>query len=174
MRPGSAVTIEIRHAVEDDLNAVIDIYNHYVTHTAFTFDTDTFTPSQKHAWFDAYSATGPYRLLVAADGVDIVGYATSSQFKARRAYRTSVETSIYLRPDAGGKGSGSLLYACLLQQLDVDEGLHRAYAGITLPNDASVALHEKLGFRLAGTYREVGYKFDRYWDVAWYERSLRR
>ncbi|MDX1508792.1 MAG: GNAT family N-acetyltransferase, partial [Woeseiaceae bacterium] len=123
-------------------------------------------------WFDAYSADGPYRLLVADTGDAVIGYASSSRFKTRDAYRTSVETTIYVHPDATGTGIGNRLYGELLARLRADDRLHRAYAGIALPNDASIALHESLGFHLAGTYREVGYKFDRYWDVAWYECDL--
>jgi phosphinothricin acetyltransferase len=89
------------------------------------------------------------------------------------AYDTSVEVTIYLAPDAGGCGVGTRLYKALFEAL-ADEDLHRAYAGIAQPerNEASVRLHERFGFRHVGTYREVGRKFGRYWDVAWYEKEL--
>ncbi|MEO0869641.1 MAG: N-acetyltransferase family protein, partial [Cyanobacteria bacterium J06642_11] len=99
------------------------------------------------------------------------GYATSSKFSQKAAYDTSVETSIYLLPDAQGQGLGTRLYETLFESL-ADADVHRAYAGITLPNPASVALHQKLGFHSAGRYREVGRKFDQYWDVEWFEKSL--
>ena len=84
----------------------------------------------------------------------------------------SVETTVYLDPAATGSGLGTLLYGTLIDRLVGDDRLHRAYGGIALPNDASVALHEKLGFEHVGTYREVGRKFGRYWDVAWFEKDL--
>ena len=111
--------------------------------------------------------------MVAERDGDMLGFASSSPFKKRPAYNTSVETSIYLEPDAMGGGVGTTLFGALLELLTADERLHRAYGGIALPNAASIALHEKFGFQLAGTYREVGYKFDKYWDVAWYEKDLR-
>ncbi|MDX1508570.1 MAG: hypothetical protein R3358_09845, partial [Woeseiaceae bacterium] len=89
------MSARIRHAGTQDLPAVVDIYNHYVEHSAATFDTRTFTTDEKRGWFDAYSADGPYRLLVADTGDAVIGYASSSRFKTRDAYRTSVETTIY-------------------------------------------------------------------------------
>ena len=87
------------------------------------------------------------------------------------AYSTSVEVSVYCAPEAAGRGVGTLLYASLFEAL-AGEDLHRAYAGITQPNEASVRLHARFGFRPIGMYEEVGRKFDRYWDVAWYEKKL--
>jgi phosphinothricin acetyltransferase len=101
----------------------------------------------------------------------VLGFATSSQLFPRRAYETSVTTSVYCDPDATGRGVGSALYDSLFASI-AGEDIHRAYAGITMPNDASVALHEKFGFRQAGYYREQGRKFERYWDVAWFEKDL--
>lgn len=162
----------IRPALRDDLPALVEIYNHYVCETPVTFDTEPFTAEEREAWFSSFSGDGPYRLLVAANGDAIRGYASSSCFKPRKAYDVSVETTIYLDPGSTGDGIGSALYGALLDELLADARLHRAYGGIALPNDASVALHEKLGFKHVGTYREVGRKFDRYWDVAWFEKDL--
>jgi len=162
----------IRHAQDSDLVALVDIYNHYVEHTAVTFHTQPFTAPERITWFTSFSEDGPHRLLIAENDGNVVGYASSVQFKARAAYDTSVETTIYLAPDAAGKGIGAKLYGALLEFLVADDRLHRAYGGIALPNEASVALHEKLGFSKVGTYREVGNKFDKYWDVAWYEKDL--
>lgn len=163
---------KVRPAVHADLPALVDIYNHYVLETPVTFDTEPFTVEARETWFSSFSENGPYRLLVAARGEVVRGYASSSCFKPRKAYDVSVETTIYLDPDAIGDGIGSALYGALMEQLVADARLHRAYGGIALPNDASVALHEKFGFQHVGTYREVGRKFDRYWDVAWYECDL--
>ncbi|MGH8968411.1 MAG: GNAT family N-acetyltransferase [Actinomycetes bacterium] len=102
---------------------------------------------------------------------DLLGYATSSRLRDKPAYDTSVETTVYCAPSALGRGAGSLLYDHLFRAL-ASEDLHRAYAGIAMPNDASVALHLRHGFRELGTYAEVGRKFGRYWDVRWFERVL--
>ncbi|GAA3789195.1 hypothetical protein GCM10022206_31330 [Streptomyces chiangmaiensis] len=82
-----------------------------------------------------------------------------------------MEVTVYLAPRATGRGVGTRLYSALFASL-TGENLHRAYAGVAQPNEASVRLHERFGFRHIGTYREVGYKFGRYWDVAWYEKEL--
>ncbi|MEU6230036.1 N-acetyltransferase family protein, partial [Streptomyces sp. NPDC047042] len=95
----------------------------------------------------------------------------SGPFRAKPAYGTTVEVTVYLAPDAGGRGIGTLLYKALFEAL-AGEDVHRALAGIVTPNEASVRLHERFGFRYVGTYREVGRKFGRYWDVAWYEKDL--
>ena len=162
---------EIRPARATDLPALTDIYNHYVRETPTTFDTEPFSVEARRAWFDQFDDTGLYRLVVAENAEGVVGYAGSVSFRPKPAYRTSVETSVYLRPEAHGHGLGSRLYAALFEALR-GAGLHRAYAGVTLPNPASIALHTSFGFTEIGTYREVGYKLGRYWDVAWFEKGL--
>jgi len=166
------IDVKIRNAQDGDLAELVNIYNHYIENTPFTFNTTTFSMQERISWFASFSEDGPHRLVVAERDGQVLGYASSSPFKRRPAYETSVETSAYLDPDNTGQGIGSALYGALFEQLVGDERLHRAYGGVALPNPASVALHEKLGFKLVGTYREVGYKLDRYWDVAWYEKDL--
>ena len=109
--------------------------------------------------------------LVAEHEGKSIGYACSMPFRAKQAYDPSVETSIYLAAPWTGRGLGRRLYAALFTAL-AGEDVHRAYAGITLPNAASVSLHEKLGFERVGLMREVGRKLGHYWDVAWYEKAL--
>jgi phosphinothricin acetyltransferase len=161
----------IRPARESDLERLTEIYNYYVMHTPITFDLEPFSVVERGEWFRHYSASGPHRLLIAETDGRVVGYVTSSRFRPKAAYETSVETTIYLAPEATGRGVGSALYAALFAAL-ADEDLHRAYAGVTLPNPASVALHRKVGFRSIGVYREVGRKFGKYWDVEWFEKPL--
>ncbi|MER6465980.1 N-acetyltransferase family protein [Streptomyces sp. NPDC001228] len=165
--------VQVRPGVEADLDALTNLYNHYVRETSITFDTVVFTPEERRAWLLSHPEDGPYRLMVAtpADSQRILGYATSSPYRAKPAYRTSVETTVYVAPDAVGRGVGTLLYEALFAAL-AGEDLHRAYAGVAQPNEASARLHACLGFRHVGTHREVGRKFGRYWDVAWYERPL--
>jgi phosphinothricin acetyltransferase len=162
----------IRHSADGDLAELVSIYNHYVENTPVTFHTTQFTVPQRIEWFTTFSKEGPYRLLVAERDGKILGYASSANYKPRAAYDTSVETTIYLDAEAVGTGVGTKLYGALIDQLVADERLHRAYGGVALPNPASTAMHERLGFELLGTYSEVGYKFDKYWDVAWYEKDL--
>lgn len=173
--------VQVRAGIESDLEALTAIYNHYVRETALTFDTAPFTPGQRLPWLLSHPGDGPHRLLVAQDvrnadepsgaAPRILGYATSSAFRPKAAYSTSVEVSVYCSPAATGRGIGTLLYSALFEAL-AGEDLHRAYAGITQPNASSVRLHERFGFRHIGTYEEVGRKFGRYWDVAWYEKRL--
>ncbi|MFE2267384.1 GNAT family N-acetyltransferase [Streptomyces griseosporeus] len=178
--PRDSAEVQVRPGVESDLEALTDIYNHYVRETAVTFDTVAFSPEERRPWLLSHPEDGPYRLMVATaaaptgnsqESQEILGYATSSPFRAKPAYATSVEVSVYLRPDAGRRGIGTLLYKALFEAL-AGEDVHRAYAGIAQPNEASARLHERFGFRHVGTYREVGRKFDRYWDVSWYEKDL--
>ncbi|WP_052864661.1 GNAT family N-acetyltransferase [Streptomyces niger] len=168
--------VQVRPGVEADLAALTDIYNHYIRETAITFDTEPFTPEERRPWLLSHPQDGPHRLLVAREGVDdgsgrLLGYATTSPFRPKPAYRTSVEVTVYLSPEATGRGAGTLLYKALFEALE-GEDVHRAYAGIALPNPGSTALHTRFGFRHVGTYGEVGFKFGRYWDVAWYEKRL--
>ncbi|MFF1500735.1 GNAT family N-acetyltransferase [Streptomyces sp. NPDC058316] len=174
--PNIQTEVQVRPGTEGDLVALTDIYNHYVRETALTFDTAPFTPEQRLPWLRSHPEDGPHRLLVAKDvrivgPVSILGYATSSAFRPKAAYATSVEVSVYCAPWATGRGIGTLLYSSLFEAL-AGEDLHRAYAGITQPNDASARLHERFGFRHVGTYAEVGRKFGTYWDVAWYEKRM--
>lgn len=163
----------IRPATSRDLPQLTQIYAHYVDTSPVTFDLVAPTAEQRKPWFESFDSTSPYRLLVAAEGEHILGYANSSRLRVKPAYSQSVETTVYLAESAGGRGVGTKLYGELLEQLVALPSLHRAFGGIVVPNDASVRLHEKLGFTHLGTFHEVGFKFDRYWDVAWFERSLR-
>ncbi|HEY3886795.1 MAG TPA: GNAT family N-acetyltransferase [Vicinamibacterales bacterium] len=162
----------VRAAVLDDLPALTDIYNHYVLHTPITFDVSPYTVVERRGWFEAHAATGRYRLLVAIDGDGaIAGYATTSRWRPKAAYDTTVESSVYCRHDARGRGVGRLLYESLFAAIAGDD-VHAIVAGTTLPNEASVALHERVGFARVGVFSAVGRKFDRFWDVAWFQRTM--
>ncbi|MEA2643553.1 MAG: phosphinothricin acetyltransferase [Chloroflexota bacterium] len=163
--------LTIRAASAGDLGAINDIYNHYVLQAHYTFDVEPLTTEARREWFAHYNTTGRHRLLVAVSEVAVVGFASSSRFRPKPAYETSVETSIYLAPEMAGRGAGARLYEHLFKLLE-GEDVHRAYAGISLPNPASIALHERFGFRQVAHFTEQGRKFGRYWDVAWYEKPL--
>jgi phosphinothricin acetyltransferase len=164
-------SLEVRPATAGDLAAVNDVYNQYVRETHYTFDIEPMTIEARQEWFTHYSTTGRHRLLVAVSDGQVIGYASSSAFRTKPGYNTSVETSVYLVPESVGRGAGSRLYEELLKALD-GEDIHRAYAGIALPNPASVALHERFSFKRVAHFTEQGRKFERYWDVAWYEKAL--
>lgn len=162
----------VRTASIDDLPALTAIYNHYVTQTPITFDVIPFEPAQRRGWFDDHAPQGRHRLLVADEGGTIVGYASTSRWRPKPAYDTTVESSVYLRHDRHGRGIGRLLYDALFEAIR-GEDVHTIVAGIALPNDASVALHERCGFARVGVFHAVGRKFDRFWDVAWFQRPAR-
>jgi phosphinothricin acetyltransferase len=163
--------VHVRAAREDDLAAINEIYNHYVQESHVTFDLEPPSPEARRAWFEHYGERGPHRLFVAVDDGHVIGFATSSEFKSRPGYATSVETSVYVAPEHVGKGTGVRLYDKVFDALK-GQDLHRAYAGIALPNPASIALHERFGFKRVGVFTEPGRKFGRYWDVAWFEKPL--
>ncbi len=167
----ASVKSQIRPAQLGDLDALTALYNHYVVETPITFDIEPWSVDARRGWFDHYAEEGPHRLLVADAGGEMLGYACSSRFRPKAAYDTSVETTVYLRPDALGRGLGRDLYGALFEALR-DEDVHRAYAGITIPNDASEALHARFGFRPLGVYEEVGRKFERWWSVRWFEKNI--
>jgi phosphinothricin acetyltransferase len=163
----------VRPAILDDLPALTDIYNHYVVNTAITFDLRPFSPEERRAWFDDHSMTGRHRLIVAEDRDGaLLGYATTSRWRPKAAYDTTVEASVYCRPDSIGRGCGTRLYAALFESL-ATEDVYRIVAGVSLPNPASIKLHQRFGFRPVGVFPGVGRKFNTYWDVAWFERPLR-
>jgi phosphinothricin acetyltransferase len=163
--------ITIRRAEPGDLPALLAIYNHYVATTPITFDIEPRTLAQRREWLDQFSASGKYQCFVAAAGGAAVGWACSAKFKEKEAYATSIETSVYCAPDQTGKGLGRRLYATLFGAL-AGQDIHRAFAGITLPNDASVGAHKAMGFRHVGTYGEIGRKFGRFWDVGLFLRDM--
>jgi phosphinothricin acetyltransferase len=162
----------VRTALAADLAALTAIYNHYVVHTPITFDVAPFEPEQRRAWFDDHHSTGRHRLLVADENGEVVGYASTSRWRPKPAYGTTVESSVYVRADRVGRGIGRELYGALFAAI-AGEDVQTIVAGVALPNTASVALHERCGFTEVGVFRKVGRKFDRFWDVAWFQRPAR-
>lgn len=163
--------ITIEHCGAGHYDAIVQIYNHYIGHSHATFDEAPFSIGARAPWFASFAEDGPYQLLVATQGKNVLGYCCSTPFGVKTGYNNSVETSVYISPDALARGIGSKLYAKLFANLQ-GSGLHRAYGGVALPNDACAKLHEKFGFRKIGVYEEVGRKFDKYWDVVWYEKHI--
>lgn len=163
--------LTIRAASREDLPALTAIYNHYIVNTAITFDIEPYGVEQRVPWFEQFAGSGRYRLFVALEAGTLVGYAGSGPFRPKRAYETSVETTIYCAPHATGRGIGTRLYTVLFDALK-GEDVHRALGGITQPNEASMALHRRFGFIEVAYFTENGRKLGRYWDVAWLEKHL--
>lgn len=162
--------VHIREATLEDLPEMLRIYNHSVRHSAATFDLEEQTLEQRKEWFSHYG--GKYPLIVAeTENGRIAGYGSLSVFRTKPAYDSTVENSVYLDQDYQGRKIGSLL----LQELIVRAkafGYHAIIAGITEGNDISIRLHEKFGFELIGTFKEVGKKFGEWHSVVFYQLIL--
>ena len=162
-------TARVRPAGEADLAAVAAVYDEQVRTGISTFDLE---PPDPGYWRHRLESTEPGdHFLVAEHDGEVVGFAYASPYRPRPGYRLTRETSVYLTPGARGHGLGRALYDALLPLLRAD-GMHVALALIALPNPASVALHDACGFEHLGTMREVGRKFDRWLDTAWYQLIL--
>ena len=153
-----------------DVPAITAIYNHYVEHTAITFDTEQpGEPAMAEKFGHLLELSHP--LIVAEIGGKVVGYAYASFYRPRAAYRFTCEDSIYLHPDATGKGLGKAMLAELLVQSKAF-GFKQMIAVITAETANSIAIHEKFGFRHVGRYDAVGYKFDRWHDIVHLQLAL--
>ena len=161
----------MRDATRPDLDDVAAIYGHHALHSIATFDLEPRPVATWERWWRERVVDGEYHLLVAELDDRVVGYATSDQFNVKPGYVTSVTTSVYVAADVVARGVGTALYQELFARLEAAD-FHRAYAGIAQPNPASVALHERFGFRHVATYTEVGRKLGRWIDVTWYERPV--
>jgi phosphinothricin acetyltransferase len=158
----------IRAVIAADCEAIALIYEHYVRHTAITFDLEA--PSAA-TWAERVAAAdGRPWLACELEGV-LAGFAFAGRFRPKDAYGRTTETTIYLRDGLGGRGLGALLLGALLDHVRA-AGFHRVVAGVTLPNPASVALHERLGFEPVGVFDEVGQKFGAWHDVGFWVLRL--
>jgi len=162
--------MRVRAATPADAGAIAEIYRPYVEASYISFETEA--PDVDEIARRMGSAGVLYPWLAAEDEAGrLAGYAYACAFRPRAAYRFAVETSVYVRHGAHGRGIGAALYAPLLEML-ARQGFTQAIAAISLPNPASVALHERFGFRGAGTYEQVGWKLGRWHDVGLWQRPL--
>jgi phosphinothricin acetyltransferase len=150
-----------------DAAACAAIYDPYVRDTAISFEASPPHPAEIAARIERF-----HQWLVAEDSSEVVGFAYGCPHRERAAYRWAADVSVYVAREHHRRGIGRALYGALLPAL-ANRGLHIACAGVTLPNDASVALHESLGFTPVGIYRRIGYKLGSWWDVGWWQLSLR-
>jgi phosphinothricin acetyltransferase len=163
--------MKLRQAEHADAEAIAAIYAPIVLNTAISFETEPPTAEQMRARI-AKSLERHCWLVSEDDRGEVNGYVYASQFRDRAAYRWSVETTAYVREDSRGSGIGKRLYNALLPKL-LSLGYFQVFAGIALPNAASVALHEAVGFKPVGVYRNVGFKLGAWHDVGWWQHELR-
>lgn len=159
----------IRRAAAEDAAALLEIYQPYITDTVITFEYDVPTVDEFAARITDTLTDFPY-LVCEWDGKP-VGYAYAHHIRERAAYDWAVELSIYLSPMVQGKGVGAALYQCLIDLLEMQH-IRILYGCVTLPNEKSRRLHEKLGFALTGVWHGSGWKFERWHDVGWFEKRL--
>ncbi len=153
-----------------DAEAIASIYNYYILNTIVTFEEQAITAGDIRSRIDEVGAAGlPW--LVAEDDGRLVGYAYASQWKGRRCYRYSVEVTVYLCHAMVSRGWGTRLYRALFAELKKGS-VHVVIGGVSLPNPASVGLHEKLGMEKVAHFREVGFKFDQWVDVGYWQKQL--
>jgi phosphinothricin acetyltransferase len=162
--------MRVRLATGGDAMAISEIYRPYVEDTIISFEA---TPPDADEMAARIATTLPRHpwLIAQADDAALLGYAYAHPFASRAAYAWSTETSVYLRQGQHRRGIGRKLYAVLLELLNA-QGYREAFAGISLPNPASIALHEAMGFQIAATYRRVGFKHGAWHDVGWWQRGL--
>ena len=163
--------IRIREAGAADAAGIARLYNYYILNSTATFEEEPVGAAELAGRIAAVGTAGlPW--LVATAGAGIAGYAYAGRWKERCAYRYSVETSVYVDPQRQSRGIGTQLYAALLARLH-EIGMHVAMGGIALPNAASIALHERLGFVKVAHFPEVGHKFGRWIDIGYWHRKLK-
>jgi phosphinothricin acetyltransferase len=159
-------TAMIRDVQSHDAEAICSIYNHYVQDSIITFEEKSVSVSDMRQRIQEVTKELPW--LIFEEGQAILGYAYASKWKSRCAYRYSVESTVYLSKNSVGKGVGTRLYTALIGRLQ-SLSFHSVIGGIALPNPASVALHEKLGFEKVAHFKEVGWKMNRWIDVGYWE-----
>lgn len=163
--------LNIRPAMKGDMPILTDIFNYHIENGYSTFKENLVTVEEMLGQFKNYDLIGPYRMLVAELNGEIVGRAGSFRYRQPQVFNQTVETGIYLAPEAIGKGVGSRLYQSLFDILS-DEDLHLAVVGIALPNDGSVALHKKFGFKDVGVFDEYAQVNGRFHSSMWMQKRL--
>ncbi|WP_448548566.1 arsinothricin resistance N-acetyltransferase ArsN1 family B [Thalassotalea fusca] len=163
--------MNIRIVTPDDAQAIANIYNEYIENSIITFETACVGSEEMSMRISQALSSGLAWFVAESDDGSVLGYAYASKWKGRCAYAHSVEVTVYVSSVAHGQGLGTLLYQALFEQLRVDN-YHVAIAGISLPNDASIALHEKFGMKKVAHFAEVGFKFERWIDVGYWQVIL--
>ncbi len=163
--------LAIRSAMLADAEPLRALRNHYIASSQATFDEHPLAIEAVEAWMLGFADTGRHRLLVAERQGRLAGFACSQPYRAHPAFRMTIETSIYVAPDAAGQGVGSRLYDTLFAAL-AGEALHRAVVGIALPNEASVRLHRRHGFTEVGRFDDYAIKHGEFISSIWMQKFL--
>lgn len=153
-------------ATPEDAERICGIYNYYILNTPISFEEEPVSVDEMRQRIE--TVTKEYPWLIHEDNGEIIGYAYASRWKTRSAYRFSVESTVYVKHGITGKGIGSGLYAQLLNELK-SRSVHAVVGGIALPNEKSQALHEKFGFKKVAHFSKIGYKFDQWIDIGYWE-----
>jgi L-amino acid N-acyltransferase YncA len=159
----------IRHVTTNDAGNICAIYNHYIINTIVTFEEEPVTEKEMRSRIEQVSAKFPW--LVYEEENRIEGYAYATEWRPRTAYRYSAETTVYLKPQSTNKGIGTALYKSLIEEMKALQ-VHSLIGGIALPNNSSIALHEKLNFKKVAHFTEVGFKLNKWVDVAYWQLLL--
>ncbi len=156
----------IRNVKLEDVHKICKIYNYYVLNSVATFEEIPIEVDEMRKKIQAVNSKLPW--IVFEDGNEILGYAYASEWNSRSAYKHTIESSVYLKQGHSSKGLGSILYTTLIKQL-IQLDFHAIIGGISLPNEASIALHEKFGFKKVAQFNDVGFKFGNWVDVGYWE-----
>jgi L-amino acid N-acyltransferase YncA len=159
----------LRPAHARDLQAIDDIYNHYVVHSVATMQLEPEPISAREHWFSQHDAAHP--VLVAVEGAEVIGWASLSLYKSRAGYARTVESSVYVRHDRHRRGVGRALMIAILARAN-QHGHHIVVAGVESEQHGSLALHESLGFARVAHFSEVGYKHGAFRDIVYLQRSV--
>jgi phosphinothricin acetyltransferase len=162
-------SVTVGPGTEGDLPAIAGILNDAILTSNATLEARPRAADERLGWFRRFAATGPYRLLVARQGGQAIGYAASQPYRDHEGFRETVEVSIAIDAHSRGRGVGTALYRALLHELEA-EPVHVALAAIVLPNEPSVALHRRFGFREVGVFHEYAIKNGQYLSSVWMER----
>ncbi len=163
--------MKIRTGNLSDVKGITDIFNFYIEHTNARFEEAPFSLENREQWFSQFLSETKYQLYVATENEVMLGFACSQQYRAMSAFDDTAEVTVYLTQAAKGKGVGSKLYSQLFSSISA-HGVHRVLSGIALPNDTSIALHKRFGFRKIGVFNEYAKKNGQYISSVWLEKPL--
>ncbi len=163
--------MEIRIGKLDDVSSITDIFNYYIEHSNARFEESPLSLDNRLKWFSQFEPDSRHQIYVASDNGKLIGFACSQPYRAMAAFDETVEVTVYLAPFIQGKGVGSKLYEKLFSAIQA-HGVHRVLSGVALPNEASIALHKRFGFREVGVFNEYAKKNGEYISSVWLEKML--
>ena len=163
--------MEIRTGKLADVSSITDIFNYYIEHSNARFEESPLSLDNRLKWFSQFKPDSRHQIYVAIDNGKLIGFACSQPYRAMAAFDETVEVTVYLAPFIQGKGVGSKLYEKLFGAIQA-HGVHRVLSGVALPNEASIALHKRFGFREVGVFNEYAKKNGEYISSMWLEKML--